>query len=78
MVFEQTTIDTANRLAAVLGAKPWFSGVGITANESGDVALVVYLKHKPRKGEPSVPSEWEGVPVRTQQFGTVRPASHHV
>lgn len=78
MVFEQTTIDTANRLAAVLSAKPWFSSVGITADETGDVAFVVYLKRKPRKGEPSVPSEWEGVPVRAQQFGTVRPASQHV
>lgn len=78
MVFEQTTIDTANRLAAVLGSKPWYSGVGITADETGDAVLVVYLKRKPRKGEPSVPSEWEGVPVRTQQFGTVRPASHPV
>ena len=78
MVFEQTTIDMANRLAAVLGSKPWFSSVGISAAEDGDVALIVYLKRKPRKDESRIPTEWEGVPVKAQQLGKVRPAVQEV
>jgi hypothetical protein len=77
MAFDQTTIDAANRLAAMLAAKPWFASVGIATDESSRVVFVVYLKRRLRNQEGSVPSEWEGVPVQTQYFGRVRPAESH-
>lgn len=77
MAFEQSTIDAANRLAAMLATEPWFASVGIATDESSHVVFVVYLKRRVRNDDASIPSEWEGIPVQTQYLGRVRPAEHN-
>ena len=67
-------VDAANRLAAKLAGQPWFSAAGITEDDSAGVALIVYLKRNLRCNELDVPSDWEGISVRTQHLGRVRPA----
>jgi hypothetical protein len=76
MGFSEQTKEAAKRLANSLtmqhGGQPSVFSVGIT-EEYGTPILIVHL-NRPNI-QLSVPTEWEGFPVRTEYIGRVRPLS---
>lgn len=72
MAFDEQTKQAATRLAQQLAGKPWVFSVGVS-EEEGKPVIIVYLKS--RNPRSSVPEDREGLPVRTEYIGQVRPAS---
>ncbi len=58
----------AKRLAGTRG----FVGAGVSVDASGRVVFVVMVVDRTSPALSQVPSEWEGVPVRTEISGAPR------
>ena len=74
MAFSEQTKQAARRLNSKFNGQPWFSSVGIS-EEAGTIILLVYLSKHVSRGQAGIPDLWEGVPVRIQYMGRVRPAA---
>jgi hypothetical protein len=74
MAFSEETKQAARHLNSRFSGQPWLSSVGIT-EEAGRPVLLVYLSKHVSKSQSGIPDIWEGVPVRTQYIGKVRPAA---
>lgn len=59
-------------LVKELSGKPGFVGAGVSVASSGHYEIVVMIVEKASPLVDQVPSEWEGVPVRTQIGGAPR------
>jgi len=57
-------------LVKVLSAEPGFVGAGVSVGMSGQYEIVVMVMDATSPVLAKVPSEWEGIPVRTQIGGT--------
>lgn len=56
-------------LVKLLAAEPGFVGAGVSLRMSGEYEIVVLVNDADSAVLAKVPSEWEGIPVRTQVGG---------
>ncbi len=56
-------------LGKLLAAEPGFVGVGISAGSADQYEIVVMVTDGQSPVLAKVPTEWEGIPVRTQVGG---------
>ena len=59
-------------LGKLLAAEPGFVGVGLSAGTAGQYEIIVLVMDAESPVLTKVPSQWEGMPVRTQVGGRPR------
>ena len=64
--------EAKRRLVRLLAAEPGFVGAGISASSSGELEITVLVVDRASPVVAKIPSEWEGIPVRTSVGGTPR------
>ena len=75
MAVDEPTRNAALRLGESLSMSSDYSSVGISEENSRPI-LIVYLRRNLRKSKPQrIPNDWEGIPVRVQSVGSLRPLS---
>ena len=66
-------VEKAKRkLIKLLASEPGFVGAGISRGASGQYEIIVLVKEASSPVLDKTPSEWEGIPVRTQIGGVPR------
>ena len=61
--------NAKRRLAKRLAAEPGFVGVGVSVGMAGQYEMIVLVTDATSPVVAKVPSEWEGIPVRTEVGG---------